>query len=323
MDADKKSLQTRLHTATRVQHTDLNRTILARLPLCLPPHTSSPEAYYLGLLLFSHIYTTLEHTTHEILQNTATSSRTRSILSPLQTPRLTRSTALQHDLQRLLARLRIPAHPTLVLRQAQTLTAPVAAAITAKPHLALAYAWTMYLALFNGGRHIQRALISQTPTHPHFWTGDDNQTTSSVSDTALASDYLTFWHFDSPVPNAEDIKSAFKHRLDTSSQLLSATEQDEVADEGARCFELCARMIAWLDGYMLSMTPRGHPEHQHQHQQQKQEQQQQQQQQQKQEEQTRQQQDRTAYTTPSHALSLLSRWWAQSRIQTIRPNPST
>lgn len=255
MDTDKKILQARLHTATRTQHTSLNKTILARLPLCLPPHTSSPEAYYIGLLLFSHIYTTLELTTLDVLHNTATDSRTRSILRPLQTSRLARSTALQHDLQRLLVRLRLSAHPPHVVRQAETLTCPIATTITAKPHLALAYAWTMYLALFNGGRYIQRALLSHSTTNACFWTGDNRDGTHDMSsDSDADSDYLTFWHFDSLVPDAEDIKSAFKQQFDLASAVLTDDEQQEVADEGKRCFDLCAHMIAWLDGYMLSSS---------------------------------------------------------------------
>ena len=49
-----------VNTATRPIHSQLNRLILLRLPLALPPQTSNPSTYVSGLLHIAPIYANFE-----------------------------------------------------------------------------------------------------------------------------------------------------------------------------------------------------------------------------------------------------------------------
>jgi heme oxygenase len=54
------SLSERINISTRSTHTQLNRLIMARLPLALPPFASNPSTYVSGLLHIAPIYLTFE-----------------------------------------------------------------------------------------------------------------------------------------------------------------------------------------------------------------------------------------------------------------------
>jgi hypothetical protein len=54
-------LPVQINTATRKQHTELNRLIIDRIPYALPPKTKSPKTYALGLAAFAQIYLAFEH----------------------------------------------------------------------------------------------------------------------------------------------------------------------------------------------------------------------------------------------------------------------
>ncbi|TQS37145.1 hypothetical protein Golomagni_02392 [Golovinomyces magnicellulatus] len=61
------SLSEQINAATREYHTSLNRLILQRLPLALPPHAIDPSIYITGLLHFATIYITFEELWTQIL----------------------------------------------------------------------------------------------------------------------------------------------------------------------------------------------------------------------------------------------------------------
>lgn len=61
------SLSNRINAATRAAHTQLNRLILTRLPLALPPHELNPSTYTTGLLHIAPIYQTFESLWQAIL----------------------------------------------------------------------------------------------------------------------------------------------------------------------------------------------------------------------------------------------------------------
>ena len=56
----KLPLPVEINTATRALHTHLNRLITARLPLALPPQTSTPDVYARGLRAFASVYFAFE-----------------------------------------------------------------------------------------------------------------------------------------------------------------------------------------------------------------------------------------------------------------------
>lgn len=61
------SLSEKINIATRPIHSQLNRLIIARLPLALPPCTTNPSVYISGLLHIAPIYITFESAWQSIL----------------------------------------------------------------------------------------------------------------------------------------------------------------------------------------------------------------------------------------------------------------
>lgn len=62
------TLPERINASSRSIHTQLNRLIIARLPLALPPCTTDPSSYISGLLHIAPIYITFESLWDCILQ---------------------------------------------------------------------------------------------------------------------------------------------------------------------------------------------------------------------------------------------------------------
>lgn len=253
-----KTLQAALHAATRTQHTNLNKTIIARLPLCLPPSASNPTAYYLGMLTFGHIFLTFEQAIAHVLRESTTADEVRAqdvhLLQVLSTEGMTRSDALNNDLETLSRRLRSQ-HPAIaqiearVRNQAAQETSHILSNIKARPHLALAYTWTMYLALFNGGRFLYKQLAA---AGPEFWL----EPTSTEQEDKSNIQALSFWRFDtaSEDPNAEELKLGFKKNFEQASEMLSNNERDEVVSEAVGLFELCLKSVTTCDLNMIAVT---------------------------------------------------------------------
>jgi heme oxygenase len=59
-----------VNIATRPIHSQLNKLIIARLPLALPPHTTNPSTYVSGLLHIAPIYITFESLWQSLLDAT-------------------------------------------------------------------------------------------------------------------------------------------------------------------------------------------------------------------------------------------------------------
>ncbi|KAK7905651.1 hypothetical protein LTR67_000374 [Exophiala xenobiotica] len=109
----------------------------------------------------------------------------------------------------------------------------ITAALSARPYVLLAYAWAMYLALFNGGRWIRRQLVS---AGSNFWKGDAFP--------------LSFWDFgNGSGENEEDeaLKLRFKDSLLAASSLLTEAEKEDVIEEAKRLFDMCSEMVLFLD----------------------------------------------------------------------------
>lgn len=250
------SLQTALHTATRATHANLNKNIMARMPLSLPPYSSDPTAYYLGILMFGHIFLTFEQAISDVLSQTPSSNelnaRNMQLLQILSTDRLQRSNALNQDLEILSETLQaqnplISLIEARVRNQAIENTSHIFKNIKSRPHLALAYTWTMYLAMFNGGRWLYKQLEAPGP---QFWleptpTAEDNGSIQALS----------FWRLDSTLqdPNAEELKLEFKRNFEQASEMLNSEEKDEVVKEAVSLFDLCLSMIADLDTIMAQL----------------------------------------------------------------------
>ncbi|KAH7343005.1 hypothetical protein BKA65DRAFT_302978 [Rhexocercosporidium sp. MPI-PUGE-AT-0058] len=207
------SLSERINKSTRSLHTQLNRLILTRLPLALPPYTTNPSTYASGLLHIAPIYSTFEdiwadlvsspqlptslrnQDSHNICDPKAplanakdatlhhTSkicSRTHSLLTHLRLPGLLRTDRLLSDIHTL---TRTPTH--LLSLQLLTLSSsgPLSefllhtrTSVEANPHVLLAYAWVLYMALFSGGRYLRAALKEAGGQGEAFWSRDSSPT---------------------------------------------------------------------------------------------------------------------------------------------------
>jgi heme oxygenase len=134
-------------------------------------------------------------------------------------------------------------------------------AVRQKPHLLIAYAFTLYLAIFSGGRWIRSLLSAPGPS---FWAQDGDigsasssmQYDSSVHEklrsftTAQQESFenlgLAFWFFPS-LTDGMDIKTEFKKRLESAEQLLTAEMKNEIVDEAREIFIRCEGLVGELD----------------------------------------------------------------------------
>ena len=256
---ESQPLQSSLHAATRTLHSQLNANIIKRLPQCLPPQAQDPTSYHLGMLTFGQIFVAFEKGIEDALNEhghslEAERARQVRILEALHTRGLARTIRLKHDADTLSLRLfsSKSVNEVGVLRQVEgklrsdvhAKTRQITDRVRQKPYLALAYSWTMYLALFNGGRHIHRALQR---AGPGFWLEAEQEATGEENNV------LTFWRFEAATdedPEADQLKLEFKTRFDEATQLLTVGERDEVVVEAKSIFDLCMEQVEFLDGVM-------------------------------------------------------------------------
>ncbi|KAI1444665.1 heme oxygenase-like protein [Annulohypoxylon stygium] len=188
-----------INIATRPVHTRLNKLIVLRLRLALPPHADDASNYVQGLLHITPIYISFESLWQEILSTSLTDSppnpsskvpsRIRAILNATHLPELERSACLSADLSRITgwseADLRTRLQDTS--RESPVLAAFLARihrTVKAKSHVLLAYAWVLYMALFAGGRFI-RAALERVEPGDRFWGPLYEDGDEPVSPTAL------------------------------------------------------------------------------------------------------------------------------------------
>lgn len=135
-------------------------------------------------------------------------------------------------------------------------------ATAAKPHVLIAYAWVMYMAVFAGGRWIRGQLASGGR---EFWEGagdviNNDETTDGgntnkegggrpapgINFDTLGDRGLAFFSFDG-AHDGEDIKAAFKARLEDAEALLSPRQRAEVVAEAHAIFEWSIALVEELD----------------------------------------------------------------------------
>ncbi|KAN0098505.1 heme oxygenase-like protein [Hyaloscypha variabilis] len=195
------SLSERINIATRSVHSQLNKLILVRLPLALPPYTSSPSIYATGLLHVAPIYITFESLWQAILDLPClpaglshiagfddnqegcsfqgpkpmglTYSRERSLLSHLYLPGLLRAQRLRTDIKDLTGFPESEIEGQLDISSGNGKLAEFVAhtkkTVGSSPHVLLAYAWVFYMALFSGGRYLRAALAEAGGEGTRFW----------------------------------------------------------------------------------------------------------------------------------------------------------
>lgn len=233
-------------------------------------------AYYLGILTFGQIFVAFESAVQGYSADQKTSEthdepqRNPRLLSTLHTAGLQRTQNLKQDLGYLSRHLKAQdAYISEVLSKTEerlrnevsSKTRAVEDHIQHRPYLALAYAWSMYLALFNGGRYLHRSLAA---AGPQFWFNDQD-----VADAGITA--LSFWHFDAASesdPGADQLKIQFKANFDAAASMLTKAEEEEVVEEAQGLFKLCMDLVCYLDGVTAayqeeinhpSTGPQNHP----------------------------------------------------------------
>ncbi|EXJ74731.1 uncharacterized protein A1O5_01426 [Cladophialophora psammophila CBS 110553] len=229
------SLAEELRTTTRQQHHALNAQITPRLPLCLPPIADSPLIYVKGMIVFGQIYIAFEGFWETQLAFPQLNQRLLQIYENVHFPWLLRSRQLRHDIDALksdLLRSQIQELEVLV-DESRGFRLQVERSLSARPHVLLAYTWTMYLALFNGGRWIRGQLVS---AGPEFWRG------STLP--------LSFWEFrkEGEVDVGDErLKEEFKEKFQGAASILTEEESRNVVEETMKLFDMCSQMVEFLD----------------------------------------------------------------------------
>lgn len=213
-------------------------------------------------------------------KGTLTHRQTIRLLCALRNLRpdgILRSARLQNDLAALLA-ISLDEVDELLKQtgdQNHNLFSPAAEAfidhiekVTAeKPHVMIAYAFVLYMAIFSGGRWIRSVLSSAGDA---FWLQErakkgeklpepleELESTSSKSNTILLAPTpatqvrleklgLSFWFFQSPTDGL-DIKAEFKSRLDALEPLLTVEQRSDVVEEARVILERCESLVSDLD----------------------------------------------------------------------------
>lgn len=130
------------------------------------------------------------------------------------------------------------------------------------PHLLLAYAWIMYMALFNGGRWIRNKLIEGgadfwDPLPPSSSSIGSNEQDPDPNDHAdreptFITTHLSFWSFPSSTTgakkeNSEIVKSTFRNRFLAAEMLLTEAERNQIIDETVEIFRRCGEIVNEID----------------------------------------------------------------------------
>jgi hypothetical protein len=158
-------------------------------------------------------------------------------------------------------------------------------AVEANPHVLLAYAWVLYMALFSGGRYLRASLKEAGGTGVDFWTRDPSPvrpysitrdasprrgsipgTTDPAAVCPLARPYprtrsrsesveskmvpgMSFFNFVGE-EDGTDIKREFKKRITEAEILLTPGEKDDIVTEAEHIFKFMVAMVTELDAVM-------------------------------------------------------------------------
>ncbi|KAI9716329.1 MAG: hypothetical protein M1812_005394 [Candelaria pacifica] len=256
-----KTLPEEINAATRQIHSHLNRLIIARIPLALPPYGNTPRNYTKGLLHFAQIYLNFEALWPPITEISSqqepshTDVKIQNILQHIYLPGLQRSTRLRGDLRMLLkldndSRLNLYLLAAANNSRLNEFIHHIEQAVKSKPHLLVAYAWVMYMAIFSGGRWI-RSQLQTVP--PDFWQQNKIDSESALPNGIDSHPGLEFFHFDGEY-DGEDIKAEFKQRLAEVEVLFTPQEKDDIVAEALNIFRYNILFVEELDEILASQN---------------------------------------------------------------------
>ncbi|KAG5971700.1 hypothetical protein E4U56_006680 [Claviceps arundinis] len=240
--------------ATRPIHAKLNKLVIARLPLALPPLATSSLVYASGLMHIAPIYSTFETAWSDILHESDPSKVSPEVLKALDSlhlPGLMRADRLEADIRSMMGWTQAATREQLD-RVSETghleeFVSHIRRAINSKPHVLLAYSYILFMALFAGGRYMRATLES---AGEDFWqrlpSGPDSQRENEASSTEQCGMPLRFFHFDTPL-DGEDLRRDFKQRLADAEMSLTYQEKHDIVQEAICIFENLILLVAQLD----------------------------------------------------------------------------
>ncbi|KKY36466.1 putative hem oxygenasemulti-helical [Diaporthe ampelina] len=313
-DGEPRSLAQSINTAIASSHTKINRLILDRMPHAVPPQADNPSTYVTGLLHIGAVYIAFEslwqniigvHTeiaplpyTYPFRNDSNTSSpglnhgsappqvaeRVQNILETAYWPNMLRATRVKADIRTMTG---WPAHVVdEQIRSAGTtgalgaFLAHIKEAVDGKPHLLLAYAYSLYMALLSGGSYIRTELMYlraefwlavPDPVRPdmvpctreldgepeklrrHSTFECDSGSHGLVGEDPSITLPLSFLDFDTPLSHenprqqAKDLKAEFKLRFANSEQALTDPERRDITAESVAIFEHLEAVVGQLD----------------------------------------------------------------------------
>lgn len=240
--------------ATRPIHAKLNKLIIARLPLALPPHATSSLVYASGLMHIAPVYTTFETAWSDIIDRpdpSRVSPRLQETLDSMYLPGLMRRDRLQADIRSMTGWTQDMTTEQLDIISKTGHLAEflkhIRRAIKSKPHVLLAYSYIMFMSLFAGGRFIRATLES---AGDDFWKqvspSQDSQHPGLPPQVTHGNMPLGFFHFDTP-RDGEDLKRNFKERLADAEKSLSYREKHDIVQEAICIFQNTILVVAQLD----------------------------------------------------------------------------
>ncbi|KAI8958892.1 heme oxygenase-like protein [Daldinia sp. FL1419] len=263
-----------INAATRPMHTRLNKLVVSRLRLALPPFVDDPKNYVTGLLHIAPIYQVFEREWNAILEGTPeaakTEPRVRALLSDIYVHGLARVDAIHEDVSILLGR-----DNALVRSRVESISHAavlgdykehIHKTIQERPHVLVAYAWVLYMALFSGGRFI-RASLERTDRNTGFrapapdedkhnpWDRMPGAFNAFCAEAELRKRAripppMNFFSFDTP-EEGEDLKKMFKEALveatSPPNSKLTEEERADVVREAQNIFEYMIRIVGELD----------------------------------------------------------------------------
>ncbi|KAG5926921.1 hypothetical protein E4U42_002797 [Claviceps africana] len=261
---------------TRPVHAKLNKLIIARLPLALPPVTTSPLAYATGMMHVAPIFRAFEAAWSDLLEKPDPSKVSQHLLAMLRSlhlPGLMRADRLEADVRSVMgwtdAELREHLDRVGETGHLGDFTSHIKRAIESKPHVLVSYAYILFMALFAGGRFIRATLES---AGEDFWQGrldgrdsqqqqqqlkrDDEELEASSPPTQGMP--LRFFHFNTPM-DGEDLKQEFKQRLAGAEDGLGYQKKRDIVQEAICIFENLTLVVAQIDDVLAAARDTSQP----------------------------------------------------------------
>ncbi|VVT45950.1 uncharacterized protein SAPINGB_P000972 [Magnusiomyces paraingens] len=234
------ALANRINKATHAIHNKINNLISLKMVFAL----RDPKIYRQGIIAFYYVFREFEHIWVEFLAQDPTTltedqREIQDILQQVWTPALARTEALELDLSFYYhtesAEAFAQKYQNPVMSEQISMLKHMKDVLHEKPYLILAYAHTLYLALFAGGRIMRSSVAKSTGLFPV--VPGKTQEEVSANGTHL---------FKFPMVDDEDaLRLDFKRRFELATRnSLSEEQKLEIIAESEEIFR---RNIAAVD----------------------------------------------------------------------------